>query len=204
MTTTHDPYELTGWAGADQFAQDFTTPSGQKCLVRQIQLEDMIELDMMDKFDILGAAVQTEHIDRVKGRKKPADRNKTKRQLEAEKQAEEARQLRDMMKDKKQFGDLMDMMNKLLCLVVVKPSLTLPLVADPEAVTAENPEGIRKLRADERVGGTIYVDGVSVNDRMAIFNFAMGEVQSMENFREGPKADVEPQGPVEGSPDETE
>lgn len=60
--TDVDPYALTGWNKEEKEGQfDFTLPTGQRCLLRKLKLEDILELNMVDAYDTFSALLMAEN-----------------------------------------------------------------------------------------------------------------------------------------------
>lgn len=137
-----DPYAPSVW-GSNEY--DFTCPSGQTCRMRKIPVEKIVSSGVLDKITRLPAVAQ-EQIDRAEGMppKKVADAMPKPEEMEA----------------------LLDTLNILLPMVVVKPEI----YSAPE-------EG------QERVVGRIYVDSIELEDRIAIMERAVGGVRNLEAFR---------------------
>lgn len=63
--------------------------------------------------------------------------------------------------------NVLHVVDKVVCYVVVKPEVVMP-PDDP----------------DERSDDAVYVDMVDIEDKMFLFNFAVGGTRSLESFRE--------------------
>lgn len=73
-----------------------------------------------------------------------------------------------MMTDRRTAVQFASLLNQVTCLVVTEPHVEMP----PE-------------KKDQRVDGVIYADTVGLADKMAIFQFAMGDLGKLESFRSG-------------------
>lgn len=161
---------------------DFTTPSGQLCHIRGLEMEDLIELDIVDDIDTLSSLVNAQHIEPVTG-KRPQDRQPktpTKAELLAKQEAEGMAVFREMTKDKDGFRRLMFVIDKATVAAVVKPALTSAYKTDETKVPVE-----------ERVPGNIYCDSVPMGDRMAIFQAAVGRLGDLSQFPSGQNEDLD-------------
>jgi hypothetical protein len=177
-------FSVSSWTPAGRAAQrEYTTSSGSKCLIRDLELEDVVELGLIDQMDSLTAIVQTDHLDRVQKGKKPEDR-KSKQPTKAQAAADEERQLREMLRNKDSFEKIKEVVDKVVSQCVVEPKLYDPWIDDPNAVTADNPRGRRKLDADERDPERAYLDYVNFVDKMGIFQEVFGGMESLQQFRE--------------------
>jgi len=75
--------------------------------------------------------------------------------------------VQSLIKDEASLLSILDVVDKVLCYVVVEPEIL--------AVPAE---------MDDREDGVIYTDMVDIEDKMYIFNFAVGGTRSLETFRQ--------------------
>jgi hypothetical protein len=135
-----DPYAIGSW-GESEF--DFKVPSGQLCRMRKIQPEELVGAGIIDQLTRLPGLVQGE-IDKAEGAR-PAD----------------------VMPSSSDIGELLSVLNKLLPLVVIKPTV-LP-----------NPE-----KGEPRVPGAVYVADIELADRIAIMERVTGGVQKFDAFRD--------------------
>lgn len=157
-------YAPTTWT-AEQLV-DLTVPSGQLCSVRRPGVEGLIRQGLLQKTDSLTSLVDNKHIKRVKG----------------EKQVNVA----SLMTDMDALLKVMDTVDQIMEYVVVQPKLvravkTIP-VLDPDGEETDKTEEV-PLNEDERIEGVIYTDYVSVEDRMFIFQYAVGGSKDLEQFR---------------------
>lgn len=173
------PYAPTVW-GETFF--DVTVPSGQTCQVRQIQMDDLIELDILEQIDSLSSTVQTETVDPVRNPRDHQQRQRTK----AEQAEDDTAFVRELMADKTQFARMSLVIDKVVAAVVVQPPVTL----------AYHPDGTR-LAPSERTDGVIYTDSVGFNDKMFLFDECFGGIRKLEQFRDEADGDV---GTVAGQP----
>lgn len=151
--TTVDPddaYAPTTWGSELGGAEDLIVPSGQKCLVRRPGVQGLMEAGVLRDLDSLSALVDEKHVKRVKG-------SMTADQIE----------VKALMGDPDAMTNLMHVVDRVLCHVVMKP---------PINMTPNDPT--------QRVPGAIYTDMVDLTDKMFIFNFAVGGTRSLESFRE--------------------
>jgi hypothetical protein len=59
-----DPYAAQAWSSP---YEDFTTPSGQRCLLKKLQLPDLIQAGLLDQMDQLSGIVDSEVIRKAQG-----------------------------------------------------------------------------------------------------------------------------------------
>lgn len=171
-------YTPTAWGHQQQFI-DVTVPSGQKCQIRaNVEFLDLVDLGLVEQFDSLGFIVLDEHVERVK---KPQDHQK-KKPTKQEQESSIDTQFREMLKDKDKFGKFSIMLDKVICYVVVQPTIKMSYIPT-EAMRVPIPY-------DERQAGFVYTDQIDFMDKMHIFNIAMGAIKRLEPFRAGSQEGV--------------
>lgn len=141
-----DPYAPTGWSSP---FEDFVAPSGQRCLLRKMDISDLLQAGILEHMDTLGGIVDNEVIRPATGQP-PVD-------------------VRKVMKNPQVLGKLVPMLDKVLAVVVEKPTL------HPKPAPGE-----------ERVEGRAYIDAVSIADKIAIFNRAAGDLDDLKSVRPEP------------------
>lgn len=177
-------FNVTSWTPAGRVEhREYTTSSGSKCLIRDLDLEDVVELGLLDEMDSLTAIVQTDHLDRVQKGAKPQDR-KAKSPTKAQVAADEEKQLREMLRNKESFDKIRSVVDKVVAQCVVEPKLYDPWIDDPNNATPDNPQGRRKLEQNERDENRAYLDYVNFADKMGIFQAVFGGMESLQQFRE--------------------
>lgn len=143
---------------------DFELPSGNTCRMKEMGVEDLVAAGLLDNFDSLTAFVNDSHIQRVKTGRPPADSP-----------AAEEESLKKLISDPKRFAAILNVVDPVVVRAVVAP----PVHAVPAPGT-------------DRTPGALYVDSVSMTDKFAVFQRAMGDtlskVQAMEPFRAEPGA----------------
>lgn len=176
-------YSLTSWTASTE--RDFKTPSGQMCRIKDLGLEEMSEVGLIDQMDTLGMLVQTEHVERVQG-KKPSDRQK-KKPTKAQKAAQEQAGMVEWLRDRNKMSAIGTMLDKIASVCVVEPVVFNPWVLKDEG---DSSKGERKLERHERLPDTVYADNIRFADKMAIFQEVFQGMEDLETFREGPGEDV--------------
>lgn len=180
-------YKPTAW-GAEAL-MDLELPSGQLCEVRRPGVTGLITAGLMDSLDSLTGIVQTEHVERV---------NK----------GEEVKLTRDDVKaftgDKDKLRTAMDLMDKILEYVVTQPSVLRPVVRDDRTgkpilrpkVDRDSGEPVfekdgttavlEEVPLEERdyVPGQVYTPMVDLMDKTYIFQFVVGGVSDLQQFRQ--------------------
>lgn len=182
--TPPNEYAPVQWGGPTEYA--FTCPSGQKCRMKDLGIEEMAAIGIMDQLDTIGVLVQEKHIERTQG-KKPQDR-KAKKPTRAQQAAQEQADVVSWMRDPQKFLAIGTMLNKVTAACVLEPVIENPYVPVDEN---DPSKGERKRTSAERLEGAIYADSVAFADKMAIFQRAWKGVAELEDFREGPGEDVE-------------
>lgn len=167
---THDEYAVVGAWGQSPY-QQLVVPSGQKCLVKKIDMEDLISLDVARDVDTV-SGVAAENVAKAQG-KAPADR-KTKQPTKSEALAIEQAKAADIAKDPDAIKKHVGLIRKIVCFAVQMPKIHPVPTPDPMR---------REL-------GKVYVDSIGFKDQMEIFKFAMSATTDAETFREEPAADV--------------
>ena len=161
-------------------------PSGNTCLVRRLRPEAFLESGMIP--DMLSDMV-TKAI-------------KTKKGLPP--QAVEA-----MTKDPAALKKGLQMMDEVLCYVVMEPDVQMPpkcgvilpssekpcnayMDTDDDRHTDPSCADHHVYMEDARDEDTLYADEVDLNDKSFIFQFVLGGTADLERFRQELQADVEP------------
>lgn len=109
MEQENDPYALTGWGSQSREKEkDLTLPSGQRCRVRMLGMEDILELDLLDAMDTF-----SKHL--IKDVKKPG-----KQETEEE---DSGLEFLKMLKDGDRMKDLRKTVDKVVPVVVLKPQV---------------------------------------------------------------------------------
>lgn len=166
MTTNEDQYSLTGWTTEGPKSYDLKLPSGQVCLVQPIELERVLEMGLVDALDTFSAKLLPTT---AKGKKKPADRAKTKKQQDEEALAD----IMGLLGDREKFSKLKETMDQVVVECVLKPK-----------VYADLPAG------EEPVEGRLYVKRINFIDKMEIFSSVMDGMGDLGQFREGQETGV--------------
>jgi hypothetical protein len=160
MASSENKYAATAW-GVEQFV-DLMVPSGQMCQVRRPGTEGLMRMGLLDKTKGLMALVDTKHIKRVKG--------SVDQKAVSEKVAQE------ISNNPEKINELMSTIDKIVKYVVIQPELALPFKISPSG------EEIALLDS-EREQGVIYTDFISLEDRMFLFQYAVGGSSDLERFR---------------------
>lgn len=163
-TPEENRYAATTWT-AERLV-DLTVPSGQLCSVRRPGVEGLIRQGLLKKTDSLTSLVDNKHIKRVKGQQQI--------------------NVSSLMQDMDALLNVMDTVDQIISYVVVQPHLvrpvkTVPVLDDEQSEAGETKEV--PLEEHERQADVIYTDYVSIEDRMFIFQYAVGGSKDLEQFR---------------------
>lgn len=106
-------------------------------------------------------------------------------------------------------GDRNDMESMLKTMTEMADKVTVFCVVEPRVMPAQvaddsTPGGLRTLSMAERDPEMLYVDDVDLQDKLYIFNWAVGGPAQLEKFRTGPEADVDAVQPGEAVVDSAE
>lgn len=170
----------------------FTLPSGLTCAVKRPGITELLAEGLFPDslMGMVGAFV-----DKGQG-KKPADRKKTKEQqakIDA-KNSEDAMNtvMQEIVGDPEKLRDMLLTVDKATVYCVVEPQVHMNRYPDDHKDEALRGQIIPPSDRDEEL---LYVDNIDEDDRMEIFNFAVGgdsaEQVSAAKFLEA-RGDVEP------------
>lgn len=141
--TQADKYAATHWGSG---VEDLLLPSGQLCLVQRPGIQGLMAAGLLNETDSLTALVSAGN--KARTRKAPT--------IKAE----------DIATDPKAMADILALMDRVVCYVVLKPKIEL---------TPANPSDME--------AGVIYVSSVDLDDKMFLFNYAVGGTRDLERFR---------------------
>ena len=162
------------WKGARPTGNnEVTLPSGNVALVRQLLPEAFLNSGVIP--DSLSSMVTTAI--------------KSKKGLPPDTTAK-------LAKDPKQLRAALEMMDRVLCYVVIDPKVEMPptcriapngepcesYVDIPEHNDPENPK-YHEFVEGERDKDVLYADAVDTNDKMFIFNYSVGGTKDVAGFR---------------------
>ena len=159
--TTSNPYEVTAWGAPQAPYRDLELPSGHKCQVRDLKMEDILALGIVNDLDDFGANLLPKQPNRTTRRK----------QTEAQKKAAEEAEIKHIMgamSDDSRFGQIRGVLDKVVVATVIQPALH------------HVPE-----EGQEREPGKVYVDYVDFLDKLTIFTDVFKGMGEMADFREG-------------------
>jgi hypothetical protein len=175
-------YAVTSWGKAEE-TYDLTVPSGQTCLVRNITMNAIIELGLVNELDSMSRIVSgLDPVAKAKAesakRKAPSDRKPAK-PTKAEQEKAEQEMMVGLLGNKESKERLELFVNKMVKWAVVQPVLNSNLKVHPDGTEEVLP------RSERSPEDGIYVDDIDFFDRMHILMRAMESVQSvgLERFR---------------------
>lgn len=139
-------------------------PSGSVCLANRPGAQGLIKAGLLDSMDQLTALVQTEHI----------DSNDPRQMSEA---------VKVLSSDLGKMAEGLEMVDRCIAFVVQEPKVWLDeriLGADGEPRSGTDGKPLYYERSEDR----IYADMVDLEDKMFIFNWALGGTADLKSFRE--------------------
>lgn len=148
--------------------EELTLPSGQTCLARRLGVEGLLEVGILDNVDELTSLVDNKYLTNQSGKKQPATA--------------------EVLKDVGKIRPLITMADKALPHIVQDPVVALHFV--------ESGSSTRALTADERADaqrrtpGVVFTDQIGLEDKVWLFDWAIGSLSSLRNFRNDTGSDV--------------
>lgn len=177
--------------------RDLELPSGSLVQVKVLGVDDMISMGLLEQFDSLGALVQTEHVDRVKGTAKKTDRPKkkpTKAEAAAQEEAENSAAAMQLMGSPESWNNMQILIDRVVVQACVKPKVSLAYNADTIMAEGLAPKTKYTAHTDADVEGrnpdSVWTDTIEFADRMAIFSECLPDGEKMASFRKGSKKAV--------------
>jgi hypothetical protein len=151
---------------------ELTTPLGQTLLAKKVSIEGLLEMGILTMADSLTPLMEQHTKKRMKnGPSGPAT-------AEVDTNA--------LMGDPNAMKSVMTLVDKIMPIVVVSPSVALHY----EEVTVGKTTVTRMIPQDKRQPGMVYTDQIDFMDKMFIFEWAVGGLQAMLSFRQGSPTDV--------------
>jgi hypothetical protein len=164
-----------------------TLPSGQTCYARRLGLEGIMTAGLLGDADSLTAFVGTKHIRRVRGANKKPDGEEVDG--------------RSVMQDPEALKRIVFLVDRATPMIVSDPVVHTHFRYLDDGTTQMIPQ-------EEREPGQIYTDMIQLQDKMFLFNFAIGGTRDLERFRNESASAVEdvpdgqdvPRAPQPGTP----
>lgn len=159
--------------------EELTLPSGQTCRARRMSIEGVIQTGLLDEVDSLTATVD-QYTRKVKGGKGVPDGTVVVSD--------------DLVKDVDALGKIMTMVDSLVPHIVVSP----PVLAHWTEQTVGKTKVRKKIKPEDRQPtwnpktktGVIYTDMIGLDDKMHLFDWALGGLEAFSSFRDGSSGNV--------------
>jgi hypothetical protein len=145
-----------------------TLPSGNQCDAERTGIEGAVKAGILSEGDSLTDIVDRKHVRRVRGGK-GADREEV--------------DVQSLMSDPAGIGKIVMTVDRALVHIIKNPPVALHFhdLDEPDPKTGAM---TRRLPADERKDGLVYTDQVPLEDKMFLFNWAVGGgTPDAERFR---------------------
>jgi hypothetical protein len=146
-----------------------TLPSGQTCKARRLGLQGVMEAGLIGDADTLTQYVGREFVRKVRGAKDRPDGE----EIDARAVANNPEALKRIIK----------LVDRCTPLIVVEPEVRLHMTINPD-----DPEDTKMIPPALREPGVIYTDVIGFEDKMFLFNLAMGGMANASRFREQSEA----------------
>lgn len=175
--TEQNKYALSSWGA--QKLQDLEVPSGQLCQVRPAGIQQLLGAGVLDSADTLTSLIDEKHIKRTQTRKtgtkgaKPAVKNN---QLQNADGSTTEIDTDSLLNDPEKLQKVFSLIDKVAEHMVVQPDVKRPVKLD------ENGKEVA-LPAQEREDGVVYTDMIELQDKMFLFQYAVGGDTDLESFR---------------------
>lgn len=141
-----------------------TLPSGQVARAMRIGLQTLVAEGLLGETDSLSSYVGEQHIRRVRNNK---GKLVNKEEISASSIASDPEALKRVLL----------LVDRALPHIVVEPRVLSHVEDLPDG-------GTKRIDSADRVAGAVYTDQVGLEDKMFLFQFAMGGVRDLERFRE--------------------
>lgn len=164
------PNNVWGSTPATGAEEELTLTSGQTCLARRMTVEAVITTGLLNEVDSLTGLVD-KHTRKVKGGKGP-DGVKVEE--------------KDLLKDVDALTTIIGVVDQLLPHVVISPKVVLHYTTQ----TVGQTKVTKKIPLEGRESGVVYTDQIGLEDKMEIFNWALGGIEAFSTFRRGPDENV--------------
>jgi hypothetical protein len=155
-----------------------TLPSGQTCHARRIGLEAIMTAGLLGEADSLTAMVDRQHVQRVKNK---------------DGSVMETINARTVMKDPKALQSIVLLVDRAAPFIVAEPLVRCHVEELPDGKT-------RNIPAEDRDKDSVYTDQIPLEDKMFLFEYAVGGTRDVDRFREQSGAAVAGVADVEGIP----
>lgn len=157
---------------------ELTLPSGQTCRAIRLGIESLLQAGVLAESDALTGMVDQKHIRKVRGAKGVADHD----------QVDTAA----VMKDTQAMSAIITVADKALPLIVKSPTVMLhyeTITVGKTTVQKMIPESKRdEIRAE--LGSVAFTDQIGFEDKMFLFEWAIGSLTNLATFRGESTPDV--------------
>lgn len=154
-----DPYAVTGWGKPQIETFDVVVPSGQRCQVRKLKMEDVLAHGILNDLDAFSTALLAEDGTEVKDDSPGA--------------------VMAQIQNPEKFSKLQSTVDKIIMITVQQPII----YTVPDQIVVDG-----KVADGPRVAGRVYIDQVGFLDKMEIFNQVFEGFRNLDQFREGQEA----------------
>lgn len=169
--TNEEPQVNQVWGQAQpvNLATTLTLPSGQVCKAKRLGMEGILSAGLLGDADSLTAYIGRKHVRQVKGGK-GADT--------------EVVNVRTIAGDPEALKRVVFLVDRATPHIVTEPEVLLHLEFLDDG-------GTRMIPPEERQEGMIYTDQIGLEDKMFLFQFAVGGSGDLERFRSESQAIME-------------
>jgi hypothetical protein len=170
MPTVNKPEPINSvWAQTTRTGtvERVTLPSGQTADVKRLGMEGLVSAGLLNETDTLTSMIDQKHIRRVRGGKK-ADTDEIN--------------VGSLIKDPKALGKIMLLVDRATPHIVEKPPVKLHL--------EDLPDGSTRLIPDDERDESVYTDQIGFEDKMFLFNYAIGGSADVDRFLDESSAAV--------------
>lgn len=178
MPSDFSPNSVWGNSDAAGIEEELTTPLGQTCRAKKVQIIQLIEAGVLSQADSLTAIAQSH----VKEKKKSGPNGPVSQELDTN----------SLMADAEGLKAIIELCDRTIPHIVVSPRVVLHFserkVGNTVAQKILTPEQRAEIVAEHP--GTVFTDQIDFTDKMWLFDWATGGLRSMQPFRNGSSADV--------------
>lgn len=158
MSDTFAPLANTwGQAVPEGSIRRIKLPSGNECDAERCGLEGIVRAGVLSEGDTLTDVIDKKHVRRVRGGKAP-DRDEVN--------------VQSLMDDPEALGKVVMTVDRAMPHIIKNPSVAMHFHDLDEPV--KNGAMTRRLPEDERKDGLVYTDQIPLEDKMFLFNWAIG------------------------------
>jgi hypothetical protein len=150
--------------------EQLTLPSGQTCTAVRLGVEGLVHAGILDHADEL-TAITDKHVKKTRTGK-----------VEPEVDS------RSVMRDPESLRAIITIADKALPHIVTAPLVRLHYVSSGTSQRMLTVDERAQIQADDP--GVVFTDQVGLEDKMWLFDWAIGNLAGMRAFREEPDADV--------------